>query len=302
MTILLNITPEDKLNWNKLTSLINEVHHQHFNDLLLNLQLPHAQYLSKDQQEQARSWGLSQHLPSTESFDYAISLRETDQLLPGSLLQWSEIVRIHPQSVISLASLNNCSPLYDQLHDYLKHHQERKLSQTFSQLAGPTTATTTLWSLQHYSIQSGVPSLKQLTRLQPTGTLLPASLINPKFPLVSLSQLFSALQLTPNLIRLHAPTLITKQWAQTTPLALLEQLHAIDPTKLSTDWQPLFSAYTQAQLSMILKARRYQQLSGTERLKILRQVKKMTLPASHPWTRLNSLRFLSPQIAHWLFY
>ena len=303
MHILINITPETQLSWPHLTTLIEEIRSQHFKKLSLNLQLPLTQHLSIEQRVTASNWSLSVNQPPLISADYLINLRETDHLLPGALQQWHSLATLHPQAIISLASFDNSHSPYEQIHDYLNHHQANSLQTTFSALAGPVTSSTVLWSLQKYTILPDLPSSHQLAQqLQPTGVLLPVSLLQSKYPLVSLNQTLSAFQSAAEVVRLCVPTFITQSWAATTPLAWLEQLQTVDVTGLDTAWQPLFTHYLQHQLTLILATTTPHRLTPPEHIRLLQQVQQLTSKPVHPWTRLALLQHISPQLAHLLFH
>lgn len=310
MHILINVVPQNQLDWSCLTTLVGEFTQQNFAAATFNLQLPAGQTLTAAQQQQLTDWQatINQHSTTLTADHYVINLRETDHLLPGALQQWAQVMAKHPGSPISLAAFDLSTPLDDQIMAYVADHQESMLQQTYRQLTSATTDDATerlitLWSLQSYSVQTNLQNGRLLTqRIRPTGILLPAELLTPSLPLCSAAQAFAVLRQAPDIVRLHVPTLQREMWAEATPIAWLNELEAIDATKLDVMWQPVYADYFQRQLNTLLTTAGHKQLSRSAHLALLARIKQRTLRPTHRWSRLGLLHMLSPRVAHQLFY
>ncbi|UIF29122.1 hypothetical protein KB236_11515 [Levilactobacillus brevis] len=310
MHVFINIVPQTTLDWPCLETLVGELTSQHFAAASFNLQLSATQVLTSAQQQQAKDWGLTlnQLQAPLAPHNYLINLRETDHVLPGALQQWAQVMAKHPGSPISLAAFDLHQSLADQIAAYVMDHQEAALQQTYRQLAAdslddPNEQLRTLWSLQSYSVQTNLQSLSQLTqRIRPTGVLLPTELLDTTLPLVSAAQAFAVLRQSPDILRLHVPTLQRAMWVEVTPLAWLNELTQIDVQQLDVMWQPVYQDYFQRQLNALLKAADRKRLSKEAHTELLARIKRNTTRPTHHWSRLGLLQLLSPSVAHQLFY
>ncbi|WP_341780326.1 hypothetical protein [Levilactobacillus sp. HBUAS70063] len=310
MHVFINIVPQATLDWECLSTLIGELTNQHFAAASFNLHLNAPQKLTPTQQKQAQDWQLTINqlqLPLAPQ-NYLINLRETDHVLPGALQQWAQVTAQHPGSPISLAAFDAHQPLHDQIAAYVVDHQEAALQQTYRQLASdsldnPDEQLLTLWSLQNYSVQTNLQSVRHLTqRIRPTGILLPTELLNPTLPLASAAQAFAVLRQSPDVVRLHVPTLQRAMWVEATPIAWLNELEKIDVEQLDVMWQPVYQAYFQRQLNALLKSIDRKQLTKEDHTELLARIKQNTTRPLHHWSRLRLLQLLSPRVAHQLFY
>lgn len=304
MQLFINIVPQTHLNWAALTTLIGEINSQGFASTQLNLQLPSDQTLSVDQASTAATWSLminQSELPSTTE-SYYLTLRETDHVLPGAFLQWEQVSKRHPDSLISLATFADRTPLDDQITTYLANYPAEGTPLNTQ----PKTADErwiALWGLQSYSVQSNLQSQAQLAqRLRPTGILIPAALYDAQWPLASLSQILSGLQKENDVIRLHVPTVQTRDWPEVTPLAWLDELEAVDTSTLDVQWAPIYADFMSNQLNTLLGVTGRRHVSASHHRQLLTRIKDLNTDPTHWWIRLGLLQLLSPQMAHQLFY
>lgn len=302
MKLLINITPAKQLDWNKLATLVKNIQSQNFSNVSLNLQLPPHQQLSETQQAAAVTWSLSCTDRPTTPVDYVLNLWDTDDLLPTALRQWDQLVAQHPDSLVSLATFDSRSALPEQVDAYLQHHSASNLSAVYTQLTDQALSLETLWGIQSYSIQTNLQNQALLPeRLKVTGLLLPSALLNAEMPLNSLSQALHVLQQTPDVVRLHVPTLATQSLLTSQPQEAFAQLMALADAPLDITWQPVITTFVQTQLNHLLRSATRYNLSPTAHTKLLRQIKQHHFNMRF-WSRLALLNHLSPRIAHWLFY
>ncbi|KRN02042.1 hypothetical protein FD13_GL000347 [Levilactobacillus senmaizukei DSM 21775 = NBRC 103853] len=296
--------PQAHLNWAALTTLIGEINSQGFASTQLNLQLPADQTLSADQASTAATWSLmiNQPAPTSIAETYALTLRETDHVLPGAFLQWEQVSQRHPASLISLASFAESASLDDQMTAYLANYSAEGTPLNTQ----PETADErwiALWGLQSYSVQSNLQSQAQLAqRLRPTGILIPATLYDNQWPLASLNQILAGLQQGNDVIRLHVPTILTRDWPEVTPLAWLDELETVDVSHLDVQWAPIYTDFMDHQLNTLLGVAGRRHVSATDHRQLLTRIKDLNTQPAHWWTRLGLLQLLSPQMAHQLFY
>lgn len=302
MKLLINITPAKQLDWDKLATLVKNIQSQNFSNISLNLQLPPHQQLSATQQADAVTWSLSCADWPTTPADYTLNLWDTDDLLPAALRQWDQLVTQHPGSLVSLATFDSRSALPEQVDAYLHRHAAANLSVVYAQLADQALTLETLWGIQSYSIQTNLQNQSLLPeRLKVTGLLLPSALLNAEMPLNSLSQALHVLQQTPDVVRLHVPTLATQPLLTSQPQEAFAQLMALTDVPMDIIWHPVITAFVQTELNHLLRSATRYNLSPTAHAQLLRQIKQHHFN-THFWSRLALLNHLSPRIAHWLFY
>ncbi len=99
MRLLINIIPNETIDWDRLLQLSADINQQRPAGVVANLQLDAASLTAAQRDQLVALHVTIQPQPDliSGSDSYVLNLRENDVLFPGAVAQWTSVTAMHPR-------------------------------------------------------------------------------------------------------------------------------------------------------------------------------------------------------------